>query len=188
MGDLNLNKLRLGDKEGKILCDLKKVYGLGCLIKEPTKITEDSSTLLWDVILTNKQECFGESAVFNPEISDHHMVYGSQKERAVAIRTLMRISSMKIWKWPLGMWGKFWNLYMISMSIGKYYSIISWMITYLPGTWEWGHIMYHVCRESGWKLKDVFRKTFNKNPTSENFEMKRKWRNEATKQRKTAIR
>ena len=34
MGDLNLNKLRPGEKEGKILCDLEEVYGLECLIKE----------------------------------------------------------------------------------------------------------------------------------------------------------
>ena len=46
MGDLNLNKLRPRDKEGKILCDLEEVYGLECLIKEPTRITENSSTLL----------------------------------------------------------------------------------------------------------------------------------------------
>ena len=58
------------------------MYGLECLIKEPTRITEDSSTLL-DVILTNKQECFGESGVYNPEISDHHVVYASLKKRAV---------------------------------------------------------------------------------------------------------
>ena len=32
MGNLNLNKLRPGDKEGKILCDLAEVHGLQCLI------------------------------------------------------------------------------------------------------------------------------------------------------------
>ena len=32
MGDMNLNKLSPGDKEGKILCDLEEVYGLECLI------------------------------------------------------------------------------------------------------------------------------------------------------------
>ena len=29
-----------------ILCDIEEVYGLECLIKEPTRITENSSTLL----------------------------------------------------------------------------------------------------------------------------------------------
>ena len=38
------------------------------------------------------------------------------------------------------------------------------------------------------KAKRRFSKKFSKNPTSENFEMKRKWRNEATKQRRIATR
>ena len=105
--DLNLNKLRLGDSEGNMLCDLE-LCGLECLIKEPTRDTANSATLL-DVILTNKQEFFGESGVYNPEISDHHMVFASLNERAVqhktrilkvhsysSIRTLMRISSKNI--------------------------------------------------------------------------------------------
>jgi tRNA A37 methylthiotransferase MiaB len=37
------------------------------------------------------------------------------------------------------------------------------------------------------KAKRRFSKKFSKNPTQENFELKRKWRNEATKQRRTAI-
>ncbi|PFX28601.1 RNA-directed DNA polymerase from mobile element jockey [Stylophora pistillata] len=82
MGDLNLNKLRPGEKEGKILCDLEEVFDLECLIKEPTRITENSSTLL-DVILTNQPQVFREGGVYNPEISDDHMVYASLKEKAV---------------------------------------------------------------------------------------------------------
>ena len=74
------------NKEGKILCDLKEVYGLEYLIKEPTRITETISRLL-DVILTNKQEFFWERSVYNPEISDHHMVYASEKEKAVHYKT-----------------------------------------------------------------------------------------------------
>lgn len=50
-----------------ILCksvpgDLEEVYGLECLIKEPTRITENSSTLL-DVILTNQPDFFREGGV-----------------------------------------------------------------------------------------------------------------------------
>ena len=95
MGDLNLNKLRPGDKEGKILGDLEEVYGLECLIKEPTRIRENSSTLL-DVILTNQPDFFREGGVYNPEISDHHMVYASLKERAVQHKTrILKVRSYK---------------------------------------------------------------------------------------------
>ena len=109
MGDLNLNKLRPGEKEGKILCDLEEVYDLECLIKEPTRITENSSTLL-DVILTNQPDFFRGSYVYNPEISDHHMVYALLKERAVQHKTrILKVRSYKNFneknfKEDLGMW------------------------------------------------------------------------------------
>jgi hypothetical protein len=74
MGDLNLNRLS-NQREGKLLKDIEDVYGLECLIKEPTRVTKNSSTLK-DVILTNKPELFKKSGVFNPEISDHCMIYG----------------------------------------------------------------------------------------------------------------
>ena len=79
-GDLNLDRLRPERTEGKILLSLEEVYGLECLIKDPTRITPTSETLL-DVILTNKPELFKTSGVLNPEMSDHHLVYGIMKER-----------------------------------------------------------------------------------------------------------
>ena len=79
-GDLNLDRLRPERTEGKILLSLEEVYGLECLIKDPTRITPTSETLL-DVILTNKPELFKTSGVLNPEMSDHHLVYWIMKER-----------------------------------------------------------------------------------------------------------
>ena len=57
MGDLNLDRLKPEEREGKILVDLEESQGLECLITEPTRITPLSSTLL-DVILANKAEKF----------------------------------------------------------------------------------------------------------------------------------
>ena len=79
-GDLNLDRLRPERTEGKILLSLEEVYGRECLIKDPTRITPTSETLL-DVILTNKPELFKTSGVLNPEMSDHHIVYGIMKEK-----------------------------------------------------------------------------------------------------------
>ena len=79
-GDLNLDRLRPERTEGKILLSLEEVYGLECLIKDPTRIMPTSETLL-DVILTNKPELFKTSGALNPEMSDHHLVYGIMKER-----------------------------------------------------------------------------------------------------------
>ena len=49
-------------------------------MKDPTRITPTSETLLY-VILTNKLELFKTSGALNPEMSDHHLVYGIMKER-----------------------------------------------------------------------------------------------------------
>ena len=44
--DLNMDRLRLGSAYGKILEDLEEVNSFQCLITEPTRITEQSQTLL----------------------------------------------------------------------------------------------------------------------------------------------
>lgn len=81
-GDLNLNRLKPESREGKILNDLEEVHGLECLVKKPTRITNNSETLL-DVIITNKPELFVECDVYDPQISDHAMVYGVMSMKAV---------------------------------------------------------------------------------------------------------
>ena len=42
---------------------------------------------LLDVILTNQPELFKEYDIFNPEISDHAMVYGLMNEKAIIHQT-----------------------------------------------------------------------------------------------------
>ena len=50
------------------------------MITEPTRVTVNSQTLL-DVILTNNPELFKKCGIYNPEISDHSMIYGEMVER-----------------------------------------------------------------------------------------------------------
>lgn len=47
----------------------------------PTRITDTNESLL-DVILTNKPQHFEECGVYNPEVTDHAMVYWLLTERA----------------------------------------------------------------------------------------------------------
>ena len=53
MGDLNLNRLDVNGREGKILKDLEDSFNLKCLITSPTRITNKPCTLI-DVPLTNR--------------------------------------------------------------------------------------------------------------------------------------
>ena len=56
-----------------------------CLITKPTRITPTSETLL-DIILTNKPNLFMTGGSFNPEIFDHHLIYGILKQSALQHR------------------------------------------------------------------------------------------------------
>ena len=53
--------------------DLMDVYGLTNLIKVPTRIVVESSSLI-DVILTNKPSSFLTSGVFDLGLSDHNLI------------------------------------------------------------------------------------------------------------------
>ena len=85
MGDLNLNRFDTNKRKGKILKDLEEGYDLGCLIISPTRITNLSSTLI-DVLLTNWPDIFKKGGTCNPDISDHHLIYGLMKEKIIQYR------------------------------------------------------------------------------------------------------
>ena len=82
-GDLNMDRFKEEEKEGKILCDLEQIHNLECLIKTPTRVITTSQTLLDDVIITNRPELFLKADVYDPGICDHAMVYGVMKEKAL---------------------------------------------------------------------------------------------------------
>ena len=74
MGDLNwyLKKLLPGKHTGKLsLCSL---YELIQVIREPTRITESTSTSV-HLILTNTPEHILSSGAIRTGISDHNLVY-----------------------------------------------------------------------------------------------------------------
>lgn len=80
LGDLNCNILEPNKepKLGRHLLNLCDVYNLKCLIDTPTRITANSETLI-DVILTSKRKKFLRAGAFNPDISDHHLVYATTR-------------------------------------------------------------------------------------------------------------
>lgn len=51
-----------------------EVYRLSSLIKEPTRITNTSTSLI-DVIFTSRPRSFLSSGVYDTGISDHSLVY-----------------------------------------------------------------------------------------------------------------
>ena len=79
IGDLNLNRMNPDSAEGKTLLNLEIEQGLECLITLPTRVQMQGACVtrsLIDVILTNQPDLFRKCGVYNPEISDHALIYG----------------------------------------------------------------------------------------------------------------
>ena len=71
-GDLNLDELRpCSDSSKNYLSDVKDIFSLRSLIKEPTSFKLQNSTLL-DLILTNRPRSFMKSQNFETGLSDCH--------------------------------------------------------------------------------------------------------------------
>ena len=69
---------QLRDKNSKHICDLYGLFGLTQLIREPTKVTLDTSTTT-DHIATTAPRNIPASAVHKVTMSDHNMLYCVRK-------------------------------------------------------------------------------------------------------------
>ena len=198
-GDLNLDRLRPERTEGKFLLSLEEVYGLECLIKDPTRITPTSETLL-DVILTNKPELFKTSGALNPEMSDHHLVYAIMKERVSQherkVVTFRSTRTLDVEKLNEDLSCAPWNVMDSFDTLDEKYlfweSLLNTIVEkHMPTkrmrfrkvdvpymTPEWKRAI---------KMKRKFAKQCAQSRTEENWELKRIWRNKATNYRRKAI-
>jgi hypothetical protein len=81
LGDLNINLIKKGqnltDTTGKYkeFCSL---HGLKQLITSPTRVTENTSTIL-DHVLTNSQDRVSQSGVIDIGLSDHQLIFCTRK-------------------------------------------------------------------------------------------------------------
>ena len=199
MGDLNMDRLKPNDREGKILKDLEEVNSLQCMITEPTRITMNSQTLL-DVLLTNSPEVFRKCGTYNPEISDHYLIYGimSQKIRkhepkVIIFRSIKNTNQERLNQ----------DLLEAPWHVAEVFDDIDDKYVYWNGLLESvlnEHVPLRrkiVCDKDipymtlAWKKairnKRKYAVQFSKNRTQENFELKKEYRNIATRERRKAI-
>ena len=81
LGDLNCNLLpRTSDHNSANLTNILDIYGLSQLITEPTRITDNSQSLI-DVCITSCPQKVPTSGVLHLGISDHSLVYMIRKTR-----------------------------------------------------------------------------------------------------------
>ena len=82
MRDLNCNLLNPSCVEAKVLTDTFSKLNMAQLIKDPTRITSHSRSLL-DVIMISCPLIVKDSGVVNIGISDHSMVFCTLKLKAI---------------------------------------------------------------------------------------------------------
>ena len=74
LGDLNCNVLNQNDVASQVLLNFCTAFNLSQMIKQPTRITETSATLI-DVILASNTDFVKEAKVLPCSVSDHDLIY-----------------------------------------------------------------------------------------------------------------
>ena len=203
LGDLNLDRLRPDKREGKLLTDMEMEQGLECLISKPTRTetrgTKTSSTLI-DVILSNQPELFKYSGIYHPALSDHALIYGILRNKAKIHRS-KTISFRSYKNFDAEVFKE--QLSVAPWHVGEIFSEVDDKVYY------WQLLMKGIVDEhtpmkrmrvrerdvpymtTEWKnairAKRKATAKYLKNRTQENWDNKQRCRNEATRQRRKAI-
>ena len=91
MGDLNSDLLDKTNTNGK---SSMKSHRLQNVIKDPTRITEDTKTLI-DVLLVSDPDKVDKSGVFDVGIADHRMIYSILKYQRKKVSPVIRMVTDK---------------------------------------------------------------------------------------------
>ena len=97
MGDLNCDLLCESNNSTKNLRRLLFTYGFSQLIKEPTRTTSNSRTII-DHIITNRTDLVSSSGIIYCGISDHDAVFMQKKMRRPKLRLPPKTISVRNFK------------------------------------------------------------------------------------------
>lgn len=203
LGDLNLDRLRPEKREGKLLLDLEIEQGFECLISQPTRTekcgTITTSTLI-DVLLSNRPELFKHNGIYHPALSDHALIYGILKDKVRPNK-----SKIIIFRSNKGFNAEEFNEHLLTAPwhVGEIFNEVDDQAHF------WDTLMKNIVDEhlpvktmrvrdrdvpymtAQWKsairAKRKATAKYLKNKTQEKWKHKRKCRNEATRQRRLAI-
>lgn len=86
IGDTNINMMKNSDPNTKKLKSFLQANRLEQLIKESTRVTERSQTLI-DHVMVNRNEMYHQNGVIELGVSDHSLIYTSRKKLKVEYDT-----------------------------------------------------------------------------------------------------
>ena len=94
IGDLNCD-LQGNSPDGRALSDFSSTLDLTQLVKEPTRVTDKSQTLI-DIVLTTNEDIVNACEVMSSTISDHSLICVTLKLKAPKPRcTYITVRSYK---------------------------------------------------------------------------------------------
>ena len=96
MGDLNCNLMEDNSKT-KHLVQIYDTYGMTQIIKDPTRTTSDTQTLI-DHIVTNRPKNIAEGGVIPCGISDHDLIYIIRSARIPKIKKEPKVLTVRTHK------------------------------------------------------------------------------------------
>ena len=97
LGDMNCDMLDLANNDTKHLKKLFIKFNLVQLIKDPTRTTATTKTII-DHIITNKPEFVSESGVLSCGISDHDVVFLTKQMRLLKLKAPPKILNVRNYK------------------------------------------------------------------------------------------
>lgn len=203
IGDLNLDRMRPDKSEGKLLLDLEVEQGFQCLITKPTRVEKRGAIItksLIDVLLSNRPDVFQYSGNYYPCLSDHALIYGVLKQKinpnkpkCITFRSYKNFDP-DVYKqllssapWHIGqlfdevddqvyVWNLLINDILDEVTPVKRMRVRDKDVPFMTPEWK-----------RAIRAKRKATSKYLKNKTPENWELRRKSRNEATKQRRIAI-
>ena len=206
IGDLNLDRkkiMRPDKSEGKLLLDLEVEQGFDCLITKPTRTEKRGKIItesLIDLLLSNRPELFQYSGNYHPCLSDHVLIYVALKKKInlnkpkiINFRSFKNFDSelftrhLDMAPWHIiqlfdevddqvHVWNLIMNDVLNDLAPVKKMRVRDKDVPYMTPEWK-----------SAIRAKRKANAKYLKNKTPETWELRRKTRNEATKQKHIAI-
>ncbi|VEN56570.1 unnamed protein product, partial [Callosobruchus maculatus] len=97
-GDFNTDLLDFESAKAKYVSDIIESFGMKQLIKQPTRITANTATLIDYIIVSNEEIVRDVATIHAAEVSDHELVYCiidvnvKQKQTFVTVRNFKKLN------------------------------------------------------------------------------------------------
>ena len=96
LGDFNINFKNFTSSIQRNYVDILKLFGINQLIKDHTRVTKKSSTII-DHVLCNTRQKISQSGVIPVGVSDHYLTFCTRKtiKGQIGVHNVVKVRSLK---------------------------------------------------------------------------------------------